>query len=119
MKLNLNAHQLEALWPFVSSSSIVSAVYAAGKIMDVYSALTADDIRKLTAMVLRQHKDGTGEEIVNEMKDALMSRAHTVSAVIRFRIREGHFASFGFLLPILGEEIMSGLIEEAAKKQTH
>lgn len=115
MKLNLNTNQLEALWPIVPSSNIVTAVYAAGKIMDVYSALTADDIRKLAATVLKQYKDGSGEEIVSEMKEAMMSKGHTVSAVIRFRIRDGYFASFEFLLPILGEELMVSLIADVAR----
>ena len=116
MKLNLNRTQLEALWPIVSSSRIVAAVYASGKTADVYSAITADDIRKLSATVLKQHKDGTGEEIIAQMKEAMMSRGHTVSAVIRYRVREGYFASFEFLLPILGEELMANLVEDTAKQ---
>jgi hypothetical protein len=110
---------LEALWPIVPSSRIVTAVYASGKTADVYSAITADDIRKLAAMVLKQHKDGTGEEIINEMKEAMMSKGHTVSAVIRYRVRDGFFASFEFIRSLLGEETIAALIEETAKTATN
>jgi hypothetical protein len=93
----------------------LSAVYAAGKVMDVYAAIEAGDVRELVDTILNQFEDGEGVELASQIRGALITIDHTVSAVIRFRTRKGYFSSVEFLLPLLGEEKMCDLIEEAAK----
>lgn len=114
--LNLNKEQIEALWPLVYRTQILCAVYAAGKAADIYSVMTTDDLRELTLAIVREFSDDKGS-MAFQLSSAMETGDHVAGAAISFRIRNGYFASAEFLLPILGEEKMCDLIEEAVQNR--
>ena len=111
----LTEEQCEAFWTFVRSSSLISELYAVSAVDDIYSAVTPDDVRDLTRVILKQFEDDS-QECFTQLREALLSRAHTVQSLIKFRV--GNFAEFEFAKKYLPEHTLQRLVCQALYEHT-
>lgn len=114
MASSLTDAQVEAFWPLVSSRAIISELYAMSAIDGIYRDVTPDDVRDLTRIILDQFEDDVAE-CSAQLREALMSRAHTVQALIRFRV--GNYAEFKFLKGLLPKHTLQKLAWTAIANQ--
>lgn len=110
----LTEAQCEAFWPLVSSSSLISELYAISAVDDIYSTVSPDDVRDLTRVILKQFEDDS-QECFSQLREALLSRAHTVQSLVRFRV--GKYAEFDFAKKYLPEHTLQRLVCQAIANQ--
>lgn len=106
----LTEEQIEAFWPRVESSSIISELYAVSAVDNIYGRVTPDEIRDLTRIILDQYEDDTCE-CCEKLREALLSRTHTVQALIKFRV--GNYAEFDFVKSLLPKHTLQRLVWNA------
>ncbi len=107
--------QCEAFWTFVRSSSLISELYAVSAVDDIYSAVTPDDVRDLTRVILKQF-EADSHECFAQLREALLSRTHTVQALIKFRV--GNYAEYAFAKKYLPEHTLQRLVCQAIYAST-
>lgn len=106
MSSTLTVEQVEAFWPLVSSRAIISELYALGAVTGIYDEVTPDDVRDLSRAILKQFEDDA-TECVSQLREALLSRTHTVQSLIKFRV--GKYAEFNFIKDHLPVHILQKL----------
>jgi hypothetical protein len=114
MASTLTEAQVEAFWPLVSSSSILSELYAVSAVTGIYDTVTPDDVRELTRTILAQFGDDS-QQCLSQLREAMTSRTHTVQALIKFRV--GNYAEFNFIKRHLPKHTLQKLAWNAIAKQ--
>ena len=111
----LTPEQCETFWSLVNSSSLISELYAVSAVDDIYSAVTPDDVRDLTRIIIGKFEDDSAECFA-QLREALLSRTHTVQALIKFRV--GNYAEYAFAKKYLPEHTLQRLVCQAIYART-
>lgn len=111
----LTEEQCEAFWPMVSSSAQIRELYAVNAYTAIYDAVTPDDVRDLIHTILNKFADDNQRCAARVLK-AIMSRTHTVQALIEYRV--GNYAEFDFIKHHLPMHTLQKMVCQAIYEHT-